>query len=465
MATIIHQNLFSWQEVEGSSDLYRLQSALSYLPDEEIVRSLEKKRGRGRDTYPVRPMWNALVAGVVLQHATVESLLRELRRNGELRALCGFNMIHGSDAVPTPWAMSRFVANVVREEALIKEMFEQLVTRASELLPGFGSQLAFDGKALPSYSTGKKSRDEGRTSDPDADWGVKSYRGIGKDGKPWQKLKRWFGYQLHLIIDAEYEIPVAFEVKRASASEPKSLLPMVQKLRKRHPDLVDGSQVLMADKGLDSAEINQGLWDKHGIKPVIDTRAMWRDEKNEQGHDATRDITRALDPDRVDTIVYTERGSVRCICPASGEEREMAFWGFEAERNTLKYRCPAAARGIECQGRGECERQAAGHPGVFGRIVRVPLDKDRRIFTPIPRETPAWKRLYAKRTAVERVNSRIDMSFGFERHTIRGLGKMRTRIGLALAVMLAMAVGFISQKRPELMRSLVGSTRRLRVAA
>ena len=465
VATIIHQNLFAWEEVEGSSDLYRLQLALSYLPDEEIVRSLEKRRGRGRDTYPVRAMWNALLAGVVLQHPTVESLLRELRRNGELRAVCGFNVIHGSEAVPPPWAMSRFVANVVGEEALLKEMFEQLVTRASELLPGFGRQLAFDGKALPSHSTGRKSRETGRTSDPDADWGVKSYRGISKDGKPWQKLMRWFGYQLHLIIDAEYEIPVAFEVKRASASEAKRLLPMVRKLKKRHPDLIDQSRVLMADKGLDSAKINQELWDEHGIKPVIDTRAMWRDEKVEQGRDPNREITRSLDPDRVDTIVYTERGSVRCICPTSGEERKMAFWGFEADRNTLKYRCPAAAQGIECQGRRECERQAAGQPGAFGRIVRVPLDKDRRIFTPIPRDTPAWQRLYAKRTAVERVNSRIDMSFGFEHHTIRGLPKMRARVGLALAVMLAMAVGFISQGRPELMRSLVGSTRRLRVAA
>ena len=465
VATIIQQNLFTWQEVEGSSDLYRLQLALTYLPDEALVRRLEEKRGRGRDTYPVRAMWNALVAGVVLQHPTVESLLRELRRNGELRALCGFNVIHGSDAVATPWAMSRFVANVVREEALLEEMFEQLVKKAGELLPGFGSQLAFDGKELPSYSTGRRSRESGRTSDPDADWGVKSYRGIGKDGKPWQKLKRWFGYQLHLIIDAEYELPVAFEVKGASASEAKSLLPMVRKLQKRQPDLVERSQVLMADRGLDSAEISQELWDEHGIKPVIDTRAMWKDEKNEQGHDATREITRALDPDRLDTIVYTERGSVRCICPVSGEEREMAFWGFEADRNTLKYRCPAAARGIECPGRAECERQGAGEPRAFGRIVRVPLDKDRRIFTPIPRDTPTWRRLYARRSAVERVNSRIDMSFGFERHTIRGLRKMRIRVGLALAVMLAMAVGFVSQKRPELMRSLVGSTRRLRVAA
>ena len=42
---------------------------------------------------------------------------------------------------------------------------------------------------------------------------------------------------------------------------------------------------------------------------------------------------------------------------------------------------------------------------------------------------------------------------------------MRTRMGIALAVMIAMAVGFIARNRPDLMRSLVGSTRRCRLAA
>jgi hypothetical protein len=53
------------------------------------------------------------------------------------------------------------------------------------------------------------------------------------------------------------------------------------------------------------------------------------------------------------------------------------------------------------------------------------------------------------------VNSRLDVSFGFEKHTIRGLRKMRTRCALALSIMLAMALGRIVEKRKELMRSLV----------
>jgi hypothetical protein len=56
---------------------------------------------------------------------------------------------------------------------------------------------------------------------------------------------------------------------------------------------------------------------------------------------------------------------------------------------------------------------------------------------------------------VERVNSRLDNSLGFERHTIRGMKKMTLRLSLALILMLTMALGRVRQKHKELMRSLV----------
>jgi hypothetical protein len=58
---------------------------------------------------------------------------------------------------------------------------------------------------------------------------------------------------------------------------------------------------------------------------------------------------------------------------------------------------------------------------------------------------------------VERVNSRLDVSFGFERHFIRGLKKMKVRMGLALGVMLSLALGRAKENRMEKMRSLVWS--------
>ena len=89
VATILQRQVFCWEEVEVSSDLDRLRRVLEALPDEDLVRVLEHRRGKGRDDFPVRACFNAVIAGIVFQHPSAESLLRELRRNAELRALCG----------------------------------------------------------------------------------------------------------------------------------------------------------------------------------------------------------------------------------------------------------------------------------------------------------------------------------------------------------------------------------------
>ena len=99
-------------------------------------------RGRVRNDFPVQAMWKALTAGVVLQHPTVATLLREMQRNTALLEICGFKALPRQSApvvqlrrhpetgcmerierpsplrtaVPNVWAFSRFMANVVRLE-------------------------------------------------------------------------------------------------------------------------------------------------------------------------------------------------------------------------------------------------------------------------------------------------------------------------------------------------------------
>ena len=127
----------------------------------------------------------------------------------------------------------------------------------------------------------------------------------------------------------------------------------------------------------------------------------------------------------------------------------MAFCGFEKDRKTLKYRCPSAAYGTKCKGYAQCSE------GTKGKIVRIPLETDRRIFVPIARSSYKWQRMDNGRTAVERVNSRIDLSFGFQHHFIRGKEKMTLRVGLALLVMLSMALARMRRDQEKDMRSLI----------
>jgi len=326
MAKILVLTLFKWQDVEAKSDLERLRLVVNHLPDEALMAKLEGHRKWGRDDYPIRPVWNSILAGIVYQHSGVDSLRRELSRNGQLRDQCGFNPQKGSGAVPPPWVYTRF-------------------------------------------------------------------------------LKLLFGYR----------------VTRASESDTLQLLPMVKEVREKHRQIYKDMDRAAADKGYDSEANCRQLYDEHGIKPVIDVRRMWRDKE-----------TKLLDPGHSDNIVYDEVGTVYCVCPKTGEQRPMSYGGFEKDRMVLKYICPVKAYGLTCKGSEQC--------GHAMKSERVSLEIDRRIFTPVSRSSYAWEREYKRRTAVERVNSRLDVSFGFERHFIRGQKKMEMRVGLALCVMLTMAL-------------------------
>ena len=95
MAIIPQRQLFSWKQIENLADLERFLLLIKHLPDEELMQVLESRRGKGRDDYPVRAIWNSILAGVVYQHPSIESLRRELLRNAQLRQLCGFDLLKG----------------------------------------------------------------------------------------------------------------------------------------------------------------------------------------------------------------------------------------------------------------------------------------------------------------------------------------------------------------------------------
>lgn len=435
MARITQKYLFSWKEIDSKGDLERLELVLQNLSDEKIISTLEKERGNGRDEYPIRAVWNSCIAGLVFQHPSIASLIRELKRNAQLRELCGFNPLLGEKAVPAAYVYTRFMKKLTFYQEFIDEMFNVLVEKAKCLWPDFGKNLAGDGKAINSFAKSKSSKKttDGRR-DTDAEFGVKSYTGINQDGTVWKKNVSWFGYKLHLIADTAYELPVAYEVTTAPKSEKAVIKQLFNNMKNTHPAILKICRYFFLDKGYDCESLTTKLWDEYRIKPLIDIRNMWKDGEE----------TKLLPGST--NIVYDYKGTVFCYCPVSGEKKELAFGGFEEKRQTLKYICPMKAYGLACPGKKACTVKNA---------LRIPLSLDRRIFTPVARSSYKWKKLYKSRTAVERINSRLDVSFGFENHTIRGLKKMKSRCGLALSVMLAIAIGRCQEKKEHLIRSLI----------
>jgi len=187
-------------------------------------------------------------------------------RNGELRELCGFDPAKGAEAVPSESAYTRFMKNLFRCGSEIEGMFDVLLDRLGEVLPELGRHLAIDSKAIRSVGKPSDKDPDGRR-DRDGDWGVKSYRGMDENGRLWERVKRWFGYKVHLIVDTVYEVAVGFEVTRASSSDTTRLLPMMERLKDRHggrradPFVVSGSGGQYCDRrgGIDflCAPINE----------------------------------------------------------------------------------------------------------------------------------------------------------------------------------------------------------------
>jgi len=145
-----------WQEIEDLGELERLRLVLDHRPDGDLMAALERDRGRGRDDYPVRAVWNSILAGIVYQHPSVASLRRELLRSAQLRQLCGFDVLLGVRATPPAWVYARFLRKLLRRLDQLEAMFRRAVADLQQQLPDFGEVLALGGKAISSHARGRK---------------------------------------------------------------------------------------------------------------------------------------------------------------------------------------------------------------------------------------------------------------------------------------------------------------------
>ena len=442
MSTLTQPSLFSWKDFDASPEILRLRRILEALPDDRLLQTLVAERRGKRNEYPIEALWRSTIAGLLFGHQKTSQLIRELERNAELRQVCGFDEVKNPDPekkwlAPPDYVYSRFYGKLARHWNLVEEIFHRLLESLAVLLPDFGKNLAADSKALPVVG--------GRPAD--ADLGTKEY----EDADGGKRILNWLGYKLHLIVDAKYELAVAFEVTKASVADSPRLMPMVRGLKEKHPELHERAESLAADKAYDAGDDKAELYDDHGIVPLIPPRNMLTQKD---------DPIRPLDAERSDTIYTGPTGEVFCkIAPFEPDSEKifaaMQFMGFEKKRGTLKFRCPAAAFGIECHNRAACRCAPLVRDGKYGRVVRVPLDQNRRIFLPQHFHSQGFKAAYKKRTAVERVNSRLDNVHGFEHTYLRGLDRIRLRVGLVLIIMLASARSWVLAGKEKNIRRIL----------
>jgi len=417
MAIISEISLFDYAEIEELGDLERLDLALEGIDDEKLMRKLEGKRKNGRDDYPVRVMWNLLIAMIVFCHKTVDSLRRELSRNSQLRRKCGLKDYgKKKHLVPPSRVFSGFIKSLSDEVEEIAEIFNVQVEELYELIPGFGKKLAGDGKYLDSFAKREAKKDETDTdnrTENDARWSIKEYFYTDKNGNKQSKKEYHFGFKTHIVCDVETELPVAYSVTPANGDEKKEMMKLLEcpvLSNEEHRRIAD---YLLLDRGYDSTDMIKAIKGA-GIIPVVDIRNCWKDgEETKQYKDTD--------------MVYNYKGDVYYVNDG-GKRHKMKYEGHDKQKKCLRY----------------------SHKG---KIYKIYISYDERIFLPIARDSDKFKRIYKGRTAVERLNGRLDRDYMFEEHCIRGLKKMTLMVGLSMIIMNGMAIGKLKNGK-EKIRSL-----------
>lgn len=209
--------LFAWGDLEDVPQLRTIKDVLSSLPDQQLLEGLQAARGNGRNDYPVSVLWGVLLLSILCRHAHVEDCLGELQRNPTLCALIGITSPGG---IPEAWNMSRFLDTLGCEPHLrnSRAIFDALVRQLGEAVPGLGRHTAGDSTALK----GRAKRDAEAVADeikqglPQPSGGRKEYK--DDEGRV-AKVYEWFGYKLHLLVDVDSEVSVAYAISDTKAGD------------------------------------------------------------------------------------------------------------------------------------------------------------------------------------------------------------------------------------------------------
>ena len=255
--------------------------------------------------------------------------------------------------------------------------------------------MAIDASAVHTYSNPQKD------SDTEASWGVKhSHQANNKEGIIWV-----FGYKEHMLVDANYGIPIAQFITTGSRHESQELPVLIEKAKRLHSWFAP--KVAIADRGYDSAANHQALWFDHRIIPVIHIRK----------------------PSNTDLYqgIYTKDGVPTCIGMVA-----MEYAGTNKKGHRLYL----------CRQEG-CHLKDSPNGGIRHcdtAYIQDPME-DIRLFGIIRRQSKRWKKLYGKRWSVERVFNSLKALRRLEKHCLRGMRAIRLHTLMSTLAYQAQALG------------------------
>jgi transposase len=357
---------------------------------------------QGADGYDPISLFKAQLLIYLGEVNSDRKLVEALRYNGRLCLLCDFNFLK----TPSNGTFTNFRDRL--GDDVFYEILHNLIAQAIVLKVIQGGDTAIDSTHVWAYANEfcyKACQCKGKCncprsySDTDAKWGAKS------------KDYFFFGYKVHLIVDAKSQLPLEVSVTPGDKADSPQAKPLIKGVRKKHPEIkIDTSAM---DSAYDSYENYRFAVKEAHIAPIIALNPRNR-------VDALTANSLQLSPD----------GSFTCMAG-----HKVIYWGKEEKRDRVKFRCPAAVGKCQCLFRSICSQSK------YGRTFYLSPNRDLRLIGPIPRGTALWEKKYDKRTSVERAYSEEKGSHKLADLRVRGLAKVKIHVYLALCAQIIKRIG------------------------
>ena len=353
----------------------------------------------------------------VLDYECMSDFLVILRDNPVLAKICG---VLGH--VPSESTMSRFSTKLSKMNDDYEEFADRLVdavaVRINELhqsdpeqYPPFATEVAIDATGIDAYSNVGNSPKEKARQDRGATWGKRHKASI-----PGGDMVYFLGYKAHVIADAHYEIPIAFQTDTAKKHDINFLRPLYESAKSSFQWYAP--QYLLGDKGYDSQAMHRFLR-KNGTDGII---AIKKPGAKSGMYDE----------------IFNEDGDPTCMGNVP-----MEYVETDPVTNEHLYRCRPEG----------CRLKKEGLPWLMHCDTEHWFDPEDnpRVMGNIRRNSPEWKHLYRKRWSVERVFKGLKDSRLLENHRYRGLAKVRTHVTSAVVAYLATVLAHLRQDEPNYM--------------
>ena len=172
----------------------QLESVFANLEDAELLEILKGSVRRGPKGHSVQTLWRCFVMKHALSLPSTAAMIRMLHNNPFVAEVCG---IDSPNAIPHEATFSRFFWKLSKHLPRVKDVSRAMTRKHYATLSGFGERVALDSTTLKAWSNGGKTK----KADPQAGWSIK----MGTQGTK----ELTYGWKLHLLVDCEYELPIA----------------------------------------------------------------------------------------------------------------------------------------------------------------------------------------------------------------------------------------------------------------